>query len=106
LFNEEDITEIWRYFVDIICNLVVSLKRFRDCWTGYTVNSLLPCYGLLTALVVLNSVARWCNVILLACVHGHREYFSRGGTSGLFRTLFRGDGGRSVDIFYNSTLEK
>jgi len=27
----------------------------------YTVHSLSPCYGLLTALVLLKSVARWCN---------------------------------------------
>jgi len=61
LFKEKDIAKIWSYFVNIVCNLVASLKGFRDCWAGYTVHSLLPCYGLLAALVVLNSVARWCN---------------------------------------------
>jgi len=39
----------------------VNLKKIRDCLAGYPVHSLLPCYGLLTALVLLNSAARWCN---------------------------------------------
>jgi len=41
----------------IICNLA----GFRNCLAEYTVHSLSPYYGLLTALVLLNSVARWCN---------------------------------------------
>jgi len=40
-----------------ICNLA----GFRDCLAEYIVHSRSPYYGLLTALVVLNSVARWCN---------------------------------------------
>jgi len=39
----------------------VNLPGFRNCLAGYTVHRLSPCYGLLTALVLLNSVARWCN---------------------------------------------
>jgi len=49
-----------------------------------------PAMGLLTALVVLSSAARWCNttqfflngVILHACVHGRRKDFSMEGKSG------------------------
>jgi len=37
------------------------LSRFRNCLAEYTVHSLSPCYGLLTALELLNSVAGWCN---------------------------------------------
>jgi len=37
------------------------LAGFRNCLAEYTVHSLLPCYGLLTALVLLNSVTRWWN---------------------------------------------
>ena len=43
------------------CNLAVNLTGFRDCLAEYTVHSLSPCYGLLTAFVSLNSAARWCN---------------------------------------------
>jgi len=48
-------------FCQNICNLAVNLAGFRNCLADYTVPSLLPCYGLLTALVLLNSVVRWCN---------------------------------------------
>jgi len=41
--------------------LAVNLAGFRNCLAEYTVNTLSPCYGLLTELVLLNSVARWCN---------------------------------------------
>jgi len=41
--------------------LAVNFAGFRNCLAEYTVPSLSPCYGLLTALVLLNSVARWCN---------------------------------------------
>jgi len=53
----KDVAEFWQYFVNIICNLA----GFRNCLAEYTVHSLSPCYGLLTALVLLNSVVRWCN---------------------------------------------
>ena len=38
---------------------------FHNCLAEYTVHNLSPCYGLFrpTALVLLNSVARWCNTI-------------------------------------------
>jgi len=58
-FNEKNVAEFWHYFVDIISNILfVSLTGFRNCWAEYTVHSLSPCYGLLTALplVLLNSV--------------------------------------------------
>jgi len=39
----------------------MNLAGFRNCLAEYTVHSLSPCYGLFTALVLLNSVARCCN---------------------------------------------
>jgi len=74
--------------VYIICNLA----GFRICLTEYAVHSLSPCYGLLTALVLLNSVARWCNTAIFfqhwcnftcLCAWGS-EGFIQGGTSGFF----------------------
>jgi len=41
--------------------LASNLEGFRNCLAEYTVHSLSPCYGLLTALVLLNGIARWCN---------------------------------------------
>jgi len=43
-------------FLTLICNLA----GFRNCLAEYTEHSLSPCYTLLSALVLLNSVARWC----------------------------------------------
>ena len=40
----------------------MNLAGFRNCLAEYTVHSLSPCYGLHTAFVLLNSVARWCNI--------------------------------------------
>jgi len=37
------------------------LAGFSNCLAEYTVHSLSPRYGLLTALALLNSVARWWN---------------------------------------------
>jgi len=66
------------------CNLAV----LRDCLAEYTVHRLSTCYLLLTAFVLLNSVARWCNATqfftkmvsfyMLACMCVGRN-FSRGG---------------------------
>jgi len=39
----------------------VNLAGFRNCLAEYTVHSLSPCCGLLTALALLNSVARLRN---------------------------------------------
>ena len=39
----------------------MNLAGFRNCLIDCTVHSLSPCYKLLTALVLLNSVIRWCN---------------------------------------------
>ena len=63
----------------------MNFAGFRNCLAEYTVQSLSPCYGLITALVLLNSVAKWCNTtqfftkILHACVHGRRNEFFQGG---------------------------
>ena len=43
-------------FLAPICNLA----GFRNCLAEYTEHSLSPCYTSLSALVLLNSVARWC----------------------------------------------
>jgi len=48
-------------FKHMICNLATNLAGFRNCLAEYTEHSLSPCYGLFTALVLLNSVARCCN---------------------------------------------
>ena len=42
-----------------LCSIYIAcnLARFRNCLAEYAVHSLSPCYGLLTALVLLNSVA-------------------------------------------------
>jgi len=79
--------------------MAVNLAGFRNCLTEYTVHGLSACYGLLTALVLLNSVARWCNTTeflqqwcnLYACVHGRRKDFIQWGTSGVFQKFFQGD---------------
>jgi len=53
----------------IICNLEVKLSGFHNCLAEYTVRCLSHCYGLLTALRLLNSVARswqrWATATLL-----------------------------------------
>jgi len=42
--------------------LVIYIKAGRrKSLTDYTMHSLSPCYGLLTAFVLLKSVARWWN---------------------------------------------
>ena len=64
----------------------------------YAVQNLSPCCGLLATLVLLNSVARWCNtailyingVILHACVHERWKEFLQEGTSGFFRKFLQG----------------
>jgi len=57
------------------------LAGFRNCLAEYAVHSLTPCYGLLTAMVLLNSdqMASYnkIDVILHDCVHGRRKGFSR-----------------------------
>ena len=69
--------------------LTYSLQfgRIRNCLAECTVHSLSPCCGLLTALMLWNSDARWCNttqffhknsVILHACLHGRRKDLFRG----------------------------
>jgi len=75
----------------------VNLVRLRNCLAAYTVHSLSPCYGLLTALVLLNSVARWCNATqfftkmvsfyMLVCM-GVRRNYSLGGHQWIFPKVF------------------
>jgi len=48
----------------------MHVKGFRHCLAEYTVHSLSPCYGLLTALMVLSSVARCCNATHFLMVFG------------------------------------
>jgi len=93
------------------CNFAVNLAGFRDCLAEYTVHSLSPCYGLLTAFVLLNSVARWCNTTqfftkmvsfyMLVCM-GVGRNFSRGATSGLLQTFFYGGPKVVKFVFYHS----
>jgi len=81
------------------CNLAVNLTGFRDCLAEYTVHSLSPCYGLLTAFVSLNSAARRCNAAqcftkmvsfyMLVCM-GVGRNFPGGGISGLLLKFFYG----------------
>jgi len=42
----------------------VNLAGFRICLAKDTVHILSSCYGLLTALVLLNSSAIWCNAVV------------------------------------------
>jgi len=93
----------------------VNLSGFLNCLAEYTRHRLSPCYGLPTALGLLNSVARWCKyntifhknvAILHACVHEHRKEFFQRGTSGLFQKFFCG-GPKVVKFdFYHSKLRK
>ena len=91
---KKNVAEFWQYFFDNIsipiCNLAVNLAGFRNCLTEYTVHTLSPGYELLTALVLLNNVARWCNTTqfftkilkkafyLLVCNGCWKELFQRG----------------------------
>jgi len=78
-------------------------------------HSLSPCYGLVTALVLLNSVARWCDtntifyknvVILHACVHGLRKEFFQGGHKWIFQKFFYGGPKVVKFVFWHSKLRK
>ena len=67
-----------------------------------------PCYGLLTALVLLNNVARWCNTIqfftkvvpfyILLCI-GVGRNFPGGVLSKFFKAFFYG-GAKSGEICF------
>jgi len=79
--------------------LAVNLVGFRNCLAEYPVYSLSPCYGLLTALVLLNSVARWCNttqflqkwwIYMLMCM-GVGRILSRGAPVDFFKRFSMGD---------------
>jgi len=79
------------------CNLAVNLEGYRNSLAEYMVHSLLPCYEMLPAFVLLNSVARWCNTThfftkmvsfcMLVCMDVGRN-FSRGTTSGVLQKFF------------------
>ena len=78
-------------------------------------HSLSPCCGLLTALVLLNSIARWCNTtqiftkmvsFYLLCAWASEGIFLGGATSGFSSKFFYG---RSKVVklgFYHSKLRK
>ena len=84
-------------FVIYYCNF----SGFRKCLAEYTVHNLSPCYGLLTALVLLNSVARFffakkilpifCKngVILHTCAWASERYFPGGPLVDFFRSFPR-----------------
>jgi len=80
-------------FLAYICNLA----GFRNCLAEYTVHSLSPCYTSLSPLVLLNSVARWCNTTniftimvsfyMLVCM-GVGRNFSRRAHQWIFPNVF------------------
>jgi len=64
---------------------------------GKAVHRLSFCYGLLTALVLLNSFAIWCNETQFfekwcnfarLCAWASERFFPRGATSGFFQKFF------------------
>jgi len=76
-------------------------------------HSLTPCYGLFSAFMLLNSVARWCHTTqffakmvsfhMLVCM-GVGRNFSRGATSGFFQKFFYGGPKVVKFVFYHSKL--
>jgi len=85
---KKNVANFWQYYLDNISNIICNLAGFRNGLAEYTVHSLSPCYGLLTALVLLNSAARCCNTThvftkmvsfyMLVCMSVRRNV-SRGG---------------------------
>jgi len=92
-----------------------NLAGFRNYLAEYNVHSLSPCYGLLTAFVLLNSIARWCNTTqlftkmvsfyMLVCM-GVERNFSRGATSGFLQKFFHGEPKVVKFVFCHSKLRK
>jgi len=84
----------------------VNLAGFRNCFAEYTVPSLSPYYGLRTALVLLNSVARWCNTAQFlqnSCnfyigVHERRKDFIQGALVDFFKSFSKG--AKSGEIWF------
>jgi len=78
----------------------------------YTVQSLSPCYGLLTALVLLDmlTVGEIQHNLLQKCcdfvIHGRRKDVFQGGTSGFFQTFFWGCPKVMKFVFYQWKLRK
>ena len=75
------------------------MAGLRNCLSEYAVHILSPCCGLLTALVLLNSVAEWCDtanlfykngVVLHACVHARQKDLSRGALVGFSESFCKG----------------
>jgi len=76
------------FSIFFLCNLAVNFAGLRNCLAEYTVRSLSPCYGLVTVLVLLNSVARCCNTTqfftkmvqyyMLVCMAVGRNFSRRG----------------------------
>jgi len=87
--------------------LAVNLAGFRNCLTEYTVHSLSPCYGLLTALVLLNSVAIWCNTkkwrnfTCLLCAWASEGIFPVGALVG-FSKSFSKEGQKWWNLFFTT----
>jgi len=88
-----------------------NLAGFRNCLAEYAVHSLSPWYGLLAALVLLSSVARWCNttqffhkngVILHACVHGRRKEFFQEGPLADLSKIFSTETKSGENLFFTT----
>ena len=102
-------------FLTYYLQLAVNSAGFRNCLAQYTVHSLSPCYGLLTALVLLNSVARWCittqfftkmvSFCMVVCMVVGKN-FSKRATSGFFQKLFCGKPKVVKFVFYHSKIRK
>jgi len=95
--------------------LAVNLAGFRNCLAAYTVHSLSPCYALLTALVLLNSVARWCNAtqfftkkchFTCLCAWALEGIIPWGVTNGFFQKFFCVGPNVVKFILYHSKLRK
>jgi len=84
-------------FAEFFCQYICHLAGLCNCLADYTVHSLSPCNGLLTALVLLNSVdgcgntthflQNWCNFTCL-CSWASEGFFPGGGSSGFFQKFF------------------
>ena len=82
------------------------MAGFRNCLAEYTVHSMLPCYGLLyrigvveqccqfTKMVQHNFLQKWCNFSCF-CAWASEGFFQE-DTSGFFQTFFYGGGKSGV----------
>jgi len=56
LFNEKNVAEFWQYFRNCLAESIHRAQSVTLLWLCYRME-------VLTALVLLYSVARWCNAI-------------------------------------------